>query len=67
MSEQAQTHAKTHAETHAHTHPTASSNSFPLNDPVDVVVIGTGAGGAPVIAKLAQAGCSVVALEAGKH
>jgi choline dehydrogenase-like flavoprotein len=36
-------------------------------DPVDVVVIGTGAGGAPVIARLAAAGCSVVALEAGKH
>lgn len=33
---------------------------------VDVVVIGTGAGGAPVLAKLAQAGLSVVALEAGR-
>jgi len=34
--------------------------------PVDVVVIGTGAGGAPVLARLAQAGISVVALEAGR-
>jgi choline dehydrogenase-like flavoprotein len=34
---------------------------------VDVVVIGTGAGGAPVIARLAEAGLKVVALEAGKY
>jgi choline dehydrogenase-like flavoprotein len=34
---------------------------------VDVVVIGTGAGGAPVAARLARAGMNVVALEAGKH
>lgn len=33
---------------------------------VDAVVIGTGAGGAPIIARLAKAGLSVVALEAGK-
>ena len=33
---------------------------------VDAVVIGTGAGGAPILARLAQAGCSVVALEAGR-
>ena len=33
---------------------------------VDAVVIGTGAGGAPVIARLAKAGLKVVALEAGK-
>ena len=34
---------------------------------VDVVVIGTGAGGAPVLAELARAGLRVVALEAGRH
>ncbi len=33
---------------------------------VDAVVIGTGAGGAPILARLAQAGLKVVALEAGK-
>ena len=36
------------------------------SDIVDAVVIGTGAGGAPLIARLAAAGLSVVALEAGK-
>ena len=34
---------------------------------VDAVVIGTGASGAPLLARLAQAGLNVVALEAGKH
>ncbi len=33
---------------------------------VDVVVIGTGAGAAPILARLAEAGLSVVALEAGR-
>jgi choline dehydrogenase-like flavoprotein len=33
---------------------------------VDAVVIGTGAGGAPILAKLAAAGLRVVALEAGE-
>ena len=33
---------------------------------VDAVIIGTGAGGAPILARLAQAGLKVVALEAGK-
>lgn len=33
---------------------------------VDAVVIGTGAGAAPIISRLAQAGLTVVALEAGK-
>ncbi|WP_238179724.1 GMC family oxidoreductase N-terminal domain-containing protein, partial [Methylobacterium dankookense] len=34
---------------------------------VDAVVIGTGAGGAPVLARLAAAGLTVVALEAGPN
>ncbi|WPB55383.1 GMC family oxidoreductase [Xylophilus sp. GOD-11R] len=34
---------------------------------VDAVVIGTGAGGAPLLAKLAARGLRVVALEAGRH
>lgn len=36
------------------------------HDMVDAVVIGTGAGGAPLAARLAKAGLSVVALEAGR-
>ena len=40
--------------------------TFSTADAVDVVVIGTGAGGAPVMATLAEAGLSVVALEAGR-
>ena len=36
------------------------------SETVDVVVIGTGAGGAPALARLALAGRSVVALEAGR-
>ena len=36
------------------------------SDIVDAVVIGTGAGGAPVLARLANAGLKVIALEAGK-
>ena len=39
---------------------------FAKDEIVDVVVIGTGAGGAPVLARLAQSGLSVVALEAGR-
>ncbi len=38
----------------------------PKLDVVDAVIIGTGAGGAPILARLAQAGLKVVALEAGK-
>ena len=37
------------------------------DDEVDVVVVGTGAGGAPVLAALARAGLRVVALEAGSR
>ena len=38
-----------------------------LNETVDAVVIGTGAGGAPLLARLAAAGLRVVALEAGRN
>lgn len=41
-------------------------NTHSPNDIVDAVVIGTGAGGAPLLARLAQAGLRVVALEAGQ-
>ena len=37
------------------------------NEIVDAVVIGTGAGGAPLLSRLAIAGLKVVALEAGEH
>jgi choline dehydrogenase-like flavoprotein len=39
--------------------------TFSCSDEVDVVVVGTGAGGAPLLAKLSAAGLRVVALEAG--
>jgi len=42
------------------------ATSYSLDRPVDAIVIGTGAGGAPLLARLAQAGLSVVALEAGE-
>ena len=41
--------------------------TFAPTDEVDAVVVGTGAGGAPLLARLAQAGLRVVALEAGPH
>ncbi len=42
-------------------------NRYSLHDAVDAVVIGTGAGGAPLLARLAAAGLRVVALEAGRR
>jgi len=44
----------------------AMPSTYPVTEPVDAVIIGTGAGGAPVFARLAQAGLRVVALEAGQ-
>lgn len=38
-----------------------------LDTVVDAVIVGTGAGGAPLLAQLAQAGLAVVALEAGRN
>ena len=46
---------------------TSHLQRYGAKDVVDAVVIGTGAGGAPLLARLAQAGLSVVALEAGEH
>ena len=40
---------------------------YAKSDIVDAVVIGTGAGGAPLLSRLAKAGMSVVALEAGEN
>ena len=45
----------------------ASMRRHALTDEVDVVVIGTGAGGAPLLARLAARGLSCVALEAGPN
>ena len=39
--------------------------SYSVTETVDAVVIGTGAGGAPLLSRLAKAGLKVVALEAG--
>lgn len=47
--------------------PFAQQRTYSPNDFVDAVVIGTGAGGAPLLARLAQAGKRVVALEAGQE
>lgn len=47
-------------------HPAPAMRHYPPSQIVDAVVIGTGAGGAPIMARLAAAGLSVVALEAGR-
>jgi len=44
-----------------------SMRRYPHDEVVDAVVIGTGAGGAPLLARLAAAGLKVVALEAGPN
>jgi choline dehydrogenase-like flavoprotein len=44
----------------------ALMRSYSDDEQVDAVIIGTGAGGAPILAKLAAAGLRVVALEAGE-
>ncbi len=40
--------------------------TYDLDEEIDALVIGTGAGGGPLLARLAQRGLKVVALEAGK-
>lgn len=45
--------------------PSHSAAARDEHEEVDALVIGTGAGGAPLLARLAQAGLKVVALEAG--
>lgn len=44
-----------------------SMQNYDLDDSVDVVVVGTGAGGAPLLARLAEQGLRVIALEAGPN
>lgn len=44
-----------------------SMHRYATDEVVDAVVIGTGAGGAPLLARLAAAGLKVVALEAGPN
>lgn len=41
--------------------------TYAPNDTVDIVVVGTGAGGAPLLARLAERGLRVVAFEAGPN
>jgi choline dehydrogenase-like flavoprotein len=48
-------------------HPKPAMRHYPPGEVVDAVVVGTGAGGAPLMARLAAAGLTVVALEAGRH
>lgn len=45
----------------------AGMRTYGVDEEVDVVVVGTGAGGAPLLAELARRGMRVVALEAGPH
>jgi choline dehydrogenase-like flavoprotein len=45
----------------------SNMNTYSDDEVVDVVVVGTGAGGAPLLAKLAARGLKVVALEAGEN
>jgi choline dehydrogenase-like flavoprotein len=45
----------------------ADKRRYPFNEPVDVLVIGTGAGGGNVIRELCTNGARVVALEAGQR
>lgn len=45
----------------------AGMRSYREDDIVDAVIVGTGAGGAPLLARLAAAGLKVVALEAGPN
>lgn len=49
-------------QSHKHT----NTRTFSHDEVVDAVIIGTGAGGAPLLARLAAAGLRVVALEAGR-
>ena len=42
------------------------TRTYATSETVDAVVVGTGAGGAPLLARLAAAGLRVVALEAGR-
>ncbi|MBW3634848.1 MAG: GMC family oxidoreductase [Armatimonadetes bacterium] len=46
--------------------PLEFSRRFEADEEVDALIIGTGAGGAPLLARLAAAGLKVVALEAGQ-
>ena len=45
----------------------AAMRTYRPDDVVDAVIVGTGAGGAPLLAQLAAAGLKVVALEAGPN
>ena len=45
----------------------AAPRRYSEREPVDAVVIGAGGGGAPILMRLARAGMSVVALEAGRR